>query len=162
MLFQQEGTTRQSWAKRGKGFIVQKHPGKHKSKFFGAISIEESPSLIYQKANWFNGKTFKQFLEYLLTKFKKVFLILDNVKYHKARILKPFLEENKNRIWLHYLPPYSPELNAIEIVWRETKKDATHNRYFPYMRGLTRSVQTQFRIYQNDPSRLSSLIDNFL
>lgn len=160
--FQQEGTTRQSWAKRGKGFTVYHQPCKRKCKFFGAITVEESPTFIFQKAEWFNAKTFQQFLEHLLTVFDKIYLILDNVKYHKAKILKPFLHANRKRLWLFSLPPYSPELNAIEMVWRETKKDATHNRYFPYMRGLTRAVQTQFRIYQNDPWRLSGLITPFL
>ena len=84
------------------------------------------------------------------------------MRYHKGKIIETFLQENKNRIWLRYLPPYSPDLNAIEIVWRETKKDATHNRYFQFMRGLTRAIQTQFRFYQNNPSLLSSMIANFL
>ena len=162
VYFQQAGTTRQSWARRGKGFTVYHHPCKIKCKFFGAITIEEEPSFIFQKANWFNSWTFQGFLEYLLSVYDKIYLILDNVKYHKAKDLKPFLKKNKNRLRLFSLPPYSPELNAVEMVWRETKKDATHNRYFRYMRGLTRAIQTQFRIYQNKPRRLSGLIAPFL
>lgn len=160
--FQQEGTTRQSWARRGIGFTVHHHPCKNRCKFFGAITIEDSPSFIFRKAEWFNAKTFQQFLEYLLSVYDKIYLILDNVSYHKAKDLRPFLRENQKRLRLFSLPPYSPELNAVEMVWRETRKGSTHNRYFQYMRGLTRAVQTQFRTYQNEPWRLSGLIAPFL
>ena len=162
VLFQQEGTIHRSWARRGKGFTVNRHPCKRKSKFYGAISVEEAPSLIYQKAEWFNTKTFKRFLKHIMSIFDKVCLILDNARYHKAKALKPFLEEHKNRLWLYYLPPYSPELNAVEMVWRETRKFATHNRYFPTMKRLTRAVQTQFRTYQNDPQKLLGIVTNLL
>jgi transposase len=162
VLFQQEGTIRQSWARRGVGFAVYKHPCKKKCKFYGAVSIEEKPSFVFQKSEWFNSKTFKQFLEYLLTVFEKIYLILDNVRYHKAKKLEPFLEENKERLTLFFLPPYSPELNAVEPVWKNTRKDSTHNRYFATMKCLTRAVQTRFRIYQKEPWRLASTIAHFL
>jgi len=162
VYFQQEGTTHQSWARRGEGFDVFHHPCKRKSKFYGAIAIDERPSFAFQKANWFNSKTFQRFLERLLAIFDRISLILDNVKYHKAKRLDSFLETNRDRLWLHPLPPYSPDLNAIEVVWRETRKDATHNRYFPTIKGVTRAVQTQFRTYQSEPQKLASLIGNFL
>lgn len=162
VLFQQEGTIRQSWALRGVGFSVYKYPCKRKRKFYGAVTIEKEPSFVFQKAEWFNSMTFKRFLEYLLTVFDKIYLILDNVRYHKAKKLAPFLEANKDRLKLFFLPPYSPELNAIEPVWKETRKDATHNRYFASMKGLTRAVQTRFRIYQKEPWRLSGIVAPFL
>jgi len=160
--FQQEGTTRQSWARRGKGFTVYRHPCKRKSKFFGAITVDETPSFVFQKVDWFNSKTFQRFLKYLLSVFDRICLILDNARYHKAKALKPFLEANQDRLWLHSLPPYSPELNAAEPVWRETRRDATHNRYFPTQKGLTRAVQTQFGTYQREPCQLSGIIAPFL
>ena len=76
--------------------------------------------------------------------------------------IKQFLEENKNRLWIHLLPPYSPEFNAIEGVWKITRKDATHNRYFPTMKRLTRAIQTRFRLFQSERWRLSGIIANFL
>ena len=43
-------------------------------------------------------------------------MILDNVKIHHVKLLKPFLDENKDRLELMFLPAYSPELNLIEGV----------------------------------------------
>ena len=47
-------------------------------------------------------------------------------------------------IQLDFLPPYSPELNPIERVWKLTRRLCTHNRYFPHMDDLTRAVSQQF------------------
>ena len=43
-------------------------------------------------------------------------MILDNIRIHHAKLLKPFLDENKDRLKLMFLPAYSPELNLIEGV----------------------------------------------
>ena len=43
-------------------------------------------------------------------------MILDNVRIHHAKLFKPFLDENKNRLKLMFLPAYNPELNLIEGV----------------------------------------------
>jgi len=47
-------------------------------------------------------------------------IILDNAKIHKAKIVKEFCQ--KNKIILVYLPPYSPNLNPIEFMWKDLKK----------------------------------------
>ena len=162
VCFQQEGTIHQSWARRGIGFIVKHHPCKRRSKFFGALSLEENPGFIYSKTEKFNSRTFESFLLEIINSFGKVFLVLDNVMYHKAKRLGPFLEANKDRLQLFHLPPYSPELNIVELVWRETKKNASHNRYFPTRKGLTRAVVSRFRFYQKTPSVLSGIAAQYL
>ena len=43
-------------------------------------------------------------------------MILDNVRIHHTKLLKPFLDENKDRLELMFLPAYSPKLNLIEGV----------------------------------------------
>jgi putative transposase len=51
---------------------------------------------------------------------KIMIIILDNAKIHKAKIVQEFCQENK--IILVYLPPYSPNLNPIEFMWKDLKK----------------------------------------
>lgn len=162
VCFQQEGTTRRSWARVGIGFTVYHHPCKRKSKFFGAVTVEPAPHFHFQKAETFNATSFQRFLEHILESHERICLIVDNVKYHSAKKLKPFLRANKDRLWIYKLPTYSPEMNATEMVWRETRKDATHNRYFPTTKRLTRGVQTQFRVYQREPHRLAGTVAQFL
>ncbi len=51
---------------------------------------------------------------------KIMIIILDNAQIHKAKIVQEFCQENK--IILVYLPPYSPNLNPIEFMWKDLKK----------------------------------------
>ena len=57
-------------------------------------------------------------------------LIVDNARYHRAEELEDFFYKIKDKLELFFLPPYSPDLNLIETEWRETRRNATHNRYF--------------------------------
>ncbi|HBK40877.1 MAG TPA: hypothetical protein DDZ57_04815 [Porphyromonadaceae bacterium] len=45
-------------------------------------------------------------------------------------MLKPWLEEIGDILELFFLPPCSPDLNAIEMMWKKTRRNVTHNRYF--------------------------------
>lgn len=81
-----------------------------------------------------NAENFLYFLGFLVEHYKKqgvkkLIIVLDNARIHHAKLLKPFLEENKDFLFLHFIPPYSPELNPIERVWWLMRKSITHNRY---------------------------------
>ena len=60
-------------------------------------------------------------------------MVLDNVRYHHAKRLKPILEKYKHLIELVFLPPYSPDLSCIERFWWYMRKKITHNRYLKKM-----------------------------
>jgi hypothetical protein len=58
---------------------------------------------------------------------------------------------------LDYLPPYSPELNPIEQVWKLTRRQCPHNRYFPVLVEVVAVVETQsenWRSGNETPRRL--------
>lgn len=54
---------------------------------------------------------------------RPVFLVLDNHSIHRSKKLKAFAESTEGRLRLFYLPPYSPELNPDEWVWKNVKHD---------------------------------------
>ena len=45
---------------------------------------------------------------------------------------------------LDFLPPYSPQLNPIERVWKLTRRLCLHNRYFAFLDSVVAAVETQF------------------
>lgn len=78
-----------------------------------------------------NTSTFKKHLRKVLRDYKgkkKVIMYVDNVKFHHARALKPFLAAHPE-LELRFLPAYSPDLNPVERVWWFMRKHITHNRY---------------------------------
>jgi transposase len=52
-----------------------------------------------------------------------VFLIVDGHPVHRSRAVKAFVESTGGRLRLFFLPPYSPELNPDEWVWKNVKHD---------------------------------------
>ena len=152
--FQQHGTRCIMWVPpEEKDPVVFHAPTKKSVSLFGAVNLS-SGKLIYTISPVFNAVTFAAFLKYVLkrsSKQKKILIILDNARYHHAVLLKPWLKKNRHRLTLLFLPPYSPELNPIERVWKLTRRNCTHNQYFPSLDSLIQKVQEQYYLW-NKPN----------
>lgn len=70
---------------------------------------------------------------------KQIMLIMDQAGWHKAKELK--IPDN---ITLLFLPPYSPQLNPVEKLWRWIRKEVTHNKIFPSLERLMDAIQKVF------------------
>ncbi|OED49424.1 hypothetical protein ACH42_01785 [Endozoicomonas sp. (ex Bugula neritina AB1)] len=55
-------------------------------------------------------------------------MVLDGAGYHRSKEVVD--EADKLGIKLHYLPPYSPNLNPIERLWKVMNERARSNKYF--------------------------------
>jgi transposase len=79
----------------------------------------------------------------LLKQYKRpIILIEDGARYHGGKIVNPSKEKYKDEgsLFVYRLPSYSPDYNPIEKLWKNTKKDATHCKYFPTFEDLRSSV----------------------
>lgn len=111
---------------------------RYKVSIFGAMG--KNGQLIVFQNERFNAETFRVFLEKLIIEAdvglkkdgtrKKILLVLDNARYHHAKILQEWLAEMSDVLELFFLPAYSPDLNAIERLWKKTRRNVTHNRFF--------------------------------
>lgn len=114
------GTT---WAPVGETPVV-KFTGKRESiGMISAISMRGSMHWrIYEGS--MNSARFLDFLKDLISDVKgKIFLVVDNVSYHKSAETRAWVKKHENRIKLFYLPGYSPDLNPDEWVWKNVKND---------------------------------------
>ncbi|MEW6482554.1 MAG: IS630 family transposase [bacterium] len=142
--FQRTSTLIRAWALKGKQPHILSASTKEKIGFFGAVSLK-SGQFVTQTAPTFNSKAFNNFLCHLLGYIHKpTLLILDRASYHRAKSLKPFLAEHQDYLKIVFLPPYSPELNPIERVWKITRRRVIHNRYFPTLKELEETLTAQF------------------
>jgi len=126
---------------------------------FGAVRPADG-RLVVVKSDVFNAETFLAFLKQLLRHRRRnrlMVVVTDNAQYHRAKALRGWLYEHRNAIRLDYLPPYSPELNHIERVWKLTRRTSTHNRYFPELEQLVEAVFKQFAIWAKPNSILRRL-----
>ena len=65
--------------------------------------------------------------------------------------------ETREHFRLDYLPPYSPDLNPIERVWKLTRKLCIHDQYFPSTAAVITAVETQFNRWTNGNATLRRL-----
>jgi transposase len=148
---------------------IKSPAGRYKLSVFGAMG--KNGQLITLEDEKFNAMTFRLFLEKLLLKAerckkstgirKKILLVLDNARYHHAKILKYWLQEMSNVLELFFLPPYSPDLNPIEMLWRKTRREVTHNRYFESVETLKYDLKMfwgQFECTNVELMKLSAFI----
>jgi transposase len=70
----------------------------------------------------------------------KIVMVLDNARIHHAKLIQPFLENNRERLELVYLPPYSPPLNLIEGLWKWLKETVINNVFFPDAKLIQKHV----------------------
>ena len=113
---------------------------------FGAVSLQTG-KFAYDLCDTFDAKTFEAFLMLLLrrrSRGKRMVIVLDNARYHHAKLLAPLLHKYRKVLTLLFLPPYSPQLAPIERVWKLTRRLATHNRHFETLGEVLAVVQTCF------------------
>ena len=65
-------------------------------------------------------------------------------KYRAALVRAAWRLERQGRFGLDFLPPYSPELDPIERVWKRTRRNCLHNANFPRLALVAESVEKQF------------------
>lgn len=83
--------------------------------------------------------------------------IVDNARFHHARLHKDWREEHATSFTLDFLPPYSPELNPIERVWKLTRRLSTHNRYFSSLDEVISAVEGPFETWTSGNDTLRRL-----
>jgi transposase len=142
--FQRHSSLIRMWAPKGQQPRILSPSVRHKVGFFGALNLKTG-HLLTQEAPTFSAQTFGDFIRYLLHSTQgKLYLILDNARWHRSQDLKECFEANRDRLVLIFLPAYSPELNPIERVWRVTRRQVTHNRYFKSIEDLRIALISQF------------------
>ena len=104
-------------------------------------------------AGRFNKEGYVEFLKQVLKRFEgNVILIEDGAPYHKASLVKEFVESTEGRLTLERLPAFSPDFNPIEKLWKNTKREATHLKYFETFEALRESVCKAFKKYLRETS----------
>ena len=147
--FQQHGSRSRMWvAPETKDPVLMHEPTRRKIGYFGAVRLRDGKFVYRREPGKFNAESFGKYLKQLrkasCQSGKKVVVIIDNARYHHAIILKEYLQKCSDRFNLIFLPPYSPDLNPIERVWKLTQRCSTHNQYFSSLESLASAVEAKF------------------
>lgn len=162
MLFEDEfslsntATIGYQWGQKGKQpQVLCKQRKRERQTVFGSFNYNTGQITI-SFADRGNSKTFKKHLKKVLNNYKhvsKVIMVLDNVAYHHAYKVKDWIERH-SKLELYFLPPYSPNLNAIERAWWYMRKKITHNRSVQSLKNRKVAFWKMFSHYQKPNDEL--------
>ena len=88
---------------------------------------------------------------------RKVFLILDRLKVHRARLPRDWLAEHRSEIEVSYLPSYSPELNPDEGVNADLKQAVPRKAPARSKQQLKRATIGHMRSLSRRPQRIRAI-----
>src|SRR3972149_1264395 len=118
------------WIRKGIRKEIPSNTGRSRLNFSGIIDgiyhnvIVQNDEMIYAEATI----SFFQKIEKYYPNKKKVHIFCDNARYYRNKAVKKYLMTSK--IVLHFLPPYSPNLNPIERLWKWMKERVIYNVYY--------------------------------
>jgi len=118
------------WIKKGKTKFLKTNNGRKRTNINGALNLA-TKELFYVEDERINSQTMINLLNIILSGQKngRIYIVLDNARYYHSKIVKEFLKEHP-RIILKFLPPYSPNLNIIERLWKILKKKVVYNKFY--------------------------------
>lgn len=148
ILFQDESMIRDyqaisnTWFLKGKQRIVPTYGRQQGVKILGTLNYGTG-EVFCTESSKYDAKSFLKFLKKIVAKYSegKTIMILDNAKIHHAKLIQDFLEENKDKIELVFLPPYSPDLNLIEGLWKWLKERVVNNVFYENVSEIRDSVK---------------------
>ena len=148
--FQQHGSRCRMWVPPEITDPVLLHAPTRKSVgYFGAVRLRDGRFVYIREDDSFNGDTCWSFLKYLhkasAETGQQAVVIADNARYHHAAVHKEWRKEVEDSFALDYLPPYSPELNPAERIWKLTRRRCIHNRYFADLSDVVQAVELVFQ-----------------
>lgn len=121
---------------------------------FGALNFATNYvtyEIFYHKTQW-QMETFllKLFTDNYSDQY--LVIVLDSVGYHKTPVIKNLLQEYSDRVFVVWLPKYSPELNLIERFWDYMKQVVFDSYYWGDVLNLEQAAHEFFEDHNGNPS----------
>lgn len=146
------------WIPTGMEKELKTNSGRERINLNGALNQKDHTAIVLSEKtiNADSMITLIQTLEKKHPRAKKIHCIADNAKYNHARKVADYVATS--RVVIHFLPPYAPNLNLIERLWKFFHKKVLYNHYY--------STYAEFKIasldFFKDMSRFKDELDTLL
>ncbi|WP_166291812.1 IS630 family transposase [Photorhabdus stackebrandtii] len=119
------------WMRKGQKTAVKTTGSRTRLNLMGALNLADIGKTVVREYDRIDSYHIAEFFIALRETYpvsQKVHIILDGAGYHRSELVKDWAYVMN--IELHYLPPYSPNLNPIERLWKVMNEQVRNNRYF--------------------------------
>jgi transposase len=159
--FMMNPSVKKTWARRACTPVIAYRNRHHKKvSVLGAVALDAATTAIdllcdFHPDSYVRGEQAAAFLHRVLAEYpnRPIDLVWDNLSAHKSPIVKEVLA-NHPRLTLHALPPYAPDLNAVEGVWSLTK----YHRMANHAIGEVEALHTEAKKHLDDIAREPDLL----
>ena len=132
-----------AWIKRGEEKAVPTNPGRDRVNINGAMNAHKPEDVIIVEADRINAQAtialYDKIQQQNLDK-KTIYIFCDNARYYYNAELSGWLTQNPRIVQL-FLPPYSPNLNLIERLWKFLKKMVINTTFYPTFQGFLQAIR---------------------
>jgi len=152
--FGQQGTLTRVWGRRGKRAWALRQTEYEWVYMYGAVCPRtgQAHGWLMPKANTAAMNIFLEDFSRRIAPDTHVVMVCDRAGWHRSKKLNV-----PANITLTHLPPYSPELNPAELLWREQRSKGLSNRVFKTCADLEAYVAETWMQLESDAQRLHSL-----
>ena len=151
------------WIKKGKTQELKSNTGRSRLNIHGAMNAETYETSVIASEGPINTDSTIELFKYLEEIYPLaivLYVILDNARYHFSEEVLEYI--NNSRVQLIFLPPYSPELNLIERLWRVFKKNVLHNKFYPTFDEFKQGCMVFFANQNKNQEEIKSIMGDGL
>ena len=132
-----------------KRIFIRASSGRKRFNVLGALEAVTNKVTTVCNETYINAESVCQLLELLAKEYvgEKIYIILDNARYQRCQLV--FDTAQQLGIRLFFLPPYSPNLNLIERLWKFTKKKILYNKYYPCFDEFKNAIESYMNNLKN-------------
>jgi transposase len=134
------------WIKKGVRKELPANTGRSRLNLSGVVDVIDHKVLV-QEDEMLNAAAtisfFRKIEDAYPTK-TRIHIFCDNARYYRNKSVTKYLKDSK--IQLHFLPPYSPNLNPIERLWKWMKERVLYNTYYPEFEDFKSAVLGFFAV----------------
>ena len=146
-----------TWGKKGETPIVLSTGARYRMSLISAVTSRGHMRFMIKEKGGVNADVFIEFLKRLMVGSKnRIFLIVDRGPAHVAKKTKAFVATVGDRLRLFYLPPYSPDRNPDELVWKHLKADTVGRATITSLHDFKEKVRSSMLSLQRSPAKIQA------
>jgi transposase len=144
-----------TWGKKGETPVVLSTGARYRVSLISAVTSRGHMRFMIKKKGGVNADVFIAFLRRLMIGSKnRIFLIVDRGPAHIAKKTKAFIANLGGQLRLFYLPPYSPDTNPDELVWKHLKADTVGRTSITSFDDFNEKVRSSMLALQRSPAKI--------
>jgi len=146
-----------TWGAKGETPVVLSTGARYRMSLISAVTSRGHMRFMIKEKGGVNADVFIEFLRRLMIGNKgKIFLIVDRGPAHIAKKTKAFVAGLSDKLQLFYLPPYSPDRNPDELVWKHLKADTVGRTSITSLDDFRAKVKSSMLSLQRNPEKVRS------